>query len=136
MYGSVTHLVAQPSTLAERCAAARILAADLSQAQEAHVDRSQMAASRSTRVAAAHTPIPVFVDGMDNGCSHAFGALPERLAIVSTAQGGEAAPAPAPAGSSEASPVVLRWLGGKGPEDYSVLACRDALDRLLPKASA
>jgi len=56
-------------------------------------------------------PIPLCVDTMANLASYAFGALPERLVIV---QGG-----------------VVRFIGGKGPEQYSTAEARDALERLL-----
>mmetsp|Transcript_15150 Transcript_15150/g.39123 ORF Transcript_15150/g.39123 Transcript_15150/m.39123 type:complete len:98 (+) Transcript_15150:486-779(+) len=56
--------------------------------------------------------IPLCVDLMDNALSVAFGALPERLVILRDG--------------------VVEWIGGKGPEDYSVGEMRAALDVLLP----
>ena len=55
--------------------------------------------------------LEVLVDSMDNYASHFFGALPERLAIVYRGK--------------------LSFLGGRGPEDYSIQHCREALIDLL-----
>ena len=133
MYGAVTHQVRQPVRLSERVANARVLERELVAAQRAH-GKAAAADANAADAAAASTDdaagdaaaqvIPVVVDGMDNAASFAFGALPERLAILARHgdAGGEAA--------------RLRWLGGKGPEEYSVRACRDALGELLPPAGA
>ena len=58
-------------------------------------------------------PPLLLVDSMENSASLTFGALPERLAILDSASG------------------ALLWLGGKGPEDYSVAAARNALEDLI-----
>lgn len=58
---------------------------------------------------------PVFVDGMQNTVSKSFGALPERLTIIVNGE--------------------MKFLGGKGPEDYSVDECQKALQQLLTKAN-
>jgi len=154
MYGAVTHQVRQPVRLSERVANARVLERELVAAQRAHGKAAAAAAAEAYAAVGASGPcavaaaadanaadaaaastddaagdaaaqvIPVVVDGMDNAASFAFGALPERLAILARHgdAGGEAA--------------RLRWLGGKGPEEYSVRACRDALGELLPPAGA
>mmetsp|Transcript_12201 Transcript_12201/g.14738 ORF Transcript_12201/g.14738 Transcript_12201/m.14738 type:complete len:105 (+) Transcript_12201:494-808(+) len=54
---------------------------------------------------------PIVLDGMDNLISKSFGALPERLAILVNGK--------------------LVFLGGKGPEEYSVLECRRALQDVV-----
>ena len=60
-----------------------------------------------------HAPhdLPLVVDTMANAASIAYGALPERLAIL---QGG-----------------VVRFIGGKGPEEYSIDEARIALRDVL-----
>lgn len=91
LYGSVTHFLPQPTTLAERCHAATLLATELRK-----LDAPSM---------------PLCVDTMPNRASYAFGALPERLVIVQSG--------------------VVQFIGGKGPEQYSIAEARDALQRLL-----
>ena len=53
---------------------------------------------------------------MDNAASDYFGALPERLVILKG--GGE-----------------IAWIGGKGPEEYSVSACAAALTELIAQSA-
>ena len=91
LYESVTHLVKQATTDDERRAAAALLAGEL-----------------RTRGAEDAT---VVVDGLSNEASLAFGALPERIAIVRDGR--------------------LAFLGGKGPEEYSIAAAREALAAML-----
>ena len=91
LYESVTHLVKQATTDDERRAAAALLAEELRKLGE--VDAT------------------VVVDSLSNYASLAFGALPERLAIVRDGR--------------------LVFLGGKGPEEYSVGAAREALAAML-----
>ena len=55
--------------------------------------------------------LPLVVDSMSNAASVAYGALPERLVIL---QDG-----------------VVRFIGGKGPEMYSISEARRALQRLV-----
>lgn len=107
LFGAVAHVIPQHASLAARQAAAQVLHAELA---AAWARQQQLAGAPSA------CPCPVLVDGMGNAASRAFGALPERLAVL---VGGE-----------------LRWLGGKGPEGYSLLAARDALDTLLASAGA
>ncbi len=59
--------------------------------------------------------VAVLADGMDDAASRAFGALPERLAVLVPYRGG----------------WKLAFLGGKGPDAYSVDACREALLEIL-----
>lgn len=59
----------------------------------------------------ASPAITLCVDHMDNAASLAFGALPERLVIL---KGG-----------------VVRFIGGRGPEAYSIEECRTALQALI-----
>jgi len=92
MYGQVKHLTAQPVTIAERCVMAHSLAEKL----------------KSLRAPAS---LALCVDRMDNGASCAFGALPERLAIL---KGGK-----------------LQFIGGAGPSGYSIRECCAALKKLL-----
>jgi len=92
MYGQVKYLTTQPVTIAERCKMAQGLADKLSSLK-------------------ASSSIAMCVDRMDNGVSRAFGALPERLAIL---DGGK-----------------LQFLGGAGPSGYSILACQAALKKLI-----
>lgn len=63
LYGQVKHLTKQPTTLAQRCAMAQILADEL-------------------KFLRCPKTVPVCVDRMDNAASHAFGAIPERLIIL------------------------------------------------------
>ena len=92
MYESVTHLIAQHTTIRARCDAATQLLGELS-ARGAPAD------------------LPLVVDTLSNSASFAFGALPERLVIVQRG--------------------VVQFIGGKGPEEYSVQEARIALHRLL-----
>jgi len=92
MYGQVKHLTTQPVTIAERCRMAQSLAETL-------------------QSSAASASIALCVDRMDNGASRAFGALPERLAIL---KGGK-----------------LQFMGGAGPFGYSISACSAALKKLI-----
>ena len=55
--------------------------------------------------------VPIFADAMNDAASLAFGALPERLAIVLDGQ--------------------VRFIGGKGPEDYSMDHAAAALRALV-----
>jgi len=92
LYGQVTHFTKQPVTLAQRSTMAQLLADKLKDLQ-------------------ASPSISLCVDRMDNAVSCAFGAIPERLAIM---KGGK-----------------LQWLGGAGPSGYSIPACATALKKLL-----
>jgi len=92
LYGQVKHLTKQPVTLAQRSTMAQILADTLKELE-------------------ASPRLPVCVDRMDNAVSLAFGAIPERLAIL---KGGK-----------------LQWIGGAGPMNYSVPACVAELKKLL-----
>lgn len=56
---------------------------------------------------------------MQNLASQVFGALPERLAILESS--GEE-------GGGDVN--ILRFLGGKGPEEYSVNECRKVLENI------
>lgn len=76
----------------ERLAAARILRRDAAAAGVAESD------------------VKLLVDGLDDEVAAAFGALPERLAIVQHGR--------------------LVWLGGCGPMDYSVPALTAELARI------
>ncbi len=60
---------------------------------------------------AGKQPPPVLVDTMENRAAIVFGALPERLAIVREG--------------------MVVYLGGKGPFEYSLEHCRDALKEVL-----
>uniref|UniRef100_A0A7S2RTH7 Iodothyronine deiodinase n=1 Tax=Rhizochromulina marina TaxID=1034831 RepID=A0A7S2RTH7_9STRA len=84
LYGSVEHMIHQHKTLQDRIAAAQVLVDQVAALQGGEEKRTSR----------------VFVDDMDNAVSMAFGALPERLAVVSHG--------------------VVQWIGGKGPEEYSV----------------
>ena len=57
--------------------------------------------------------VPIFADAMNDAASLAFGALPERLAIVLDGQ--------------------VRFIGGKGPEDYSMDQAAAALRALVTR---
>ena len=54
---------------------------------------------------------PIAVDTLSNAASIAYGALPERLVLL---QGG-----------------IVRFIGGKGPEEYSIDEAAAALASLL-----
>ena len=55
--------------------------------------------------------IPVFADSMSNTASLAFGALPERLVIMLDGH--------------------VQFIGGKGPENYSIDDAKAALQALI-----
>jgi len=55
--------------------------------------------------------MPIFVDTISNEASLMFGALPERLAIVVDGK--------------------VKFIGGKGPEDYSLADLTTALRKLV-----
>ena len=57
--------------------------------------------------------VPIFADAMNDAASLAFGALPERLAIVLDGQ--------------------VRFIGGKGPEEYSMDHAAAALRALVTR---
>jgi len=78
--------------LSDRAAAARVLLAELEQRDAAGV-------------------AAVYLDSMTNATSIAFGAAPERLAVLVDGR--------------------VAWLGGPGPFQYSVPAAREALLGLL-----
>lgn len=56
--------------------------------------------------------LPLYIDRMDNAASDFFGALPERLVIIN-------------------NDGKIAWIGGKGPEEYSVAECAAALEKLV-----
>lgn len=56
--------------------------------------------------------LPLVVDTMTNAASLAFGALPERLVILRNGR--------------------VRFIGGKGPEEYSIAEAQQALREVLP----
>ena len=51
----------------------------------------------------------IVVDHMDNGMSNLFAAHPERLVVVQSG--------------------IVKFIGGRGPEDYSVDALRNYLQK-------
>ena len=59
----------------------------------------------------APADLPLVVDSMSNTASYAYGALPERLVIIQRG--------------------VVRFIGGKGPEEYCVDEAKQALSALL-----
>ena len=63
------------------------------------------------KLAAGPPQIPLVVDTLSNAASLAYGALPERLVIL---QAG-----------------AVRFIGGKGPEEYNIEDARRALQALL-----
>jgi hypothetical protein len=77
-------------------------------------ERAQAAKILDTKMGSlvGHTAqrIPVFTDSMSNEASLQFGALPERLAILLDGQ--------------------VMFIGGKGPEDYSIAEASAALQKL------
>mmetsp|Transcript_64820 Transcript_64820/g.130350 ORF Transcript_64820/g.130350 Transcript_64820/m.130350 type:complete len:138 (-) Transcript_64820:63-476(-) len=109
MFGGVSHMIEQHTSLEARRAAARIMQ------REMDTHSSCLAAedtSEEDHGAAETIGGPeLLVDTMENLASVTFGALPERLLVLVEGR------------------VV--FLGGKGPEDYSVKACREALGRML-----
>lgn len=102
MYDSVVHKVSQPVELHERVDCASILQSELDEA---------LREIESTSTGAVSIHPPIYVDTMTNSVSHAFGAVPERLAILYNGK--------------------MVFLGGKGPETYSVDMCRNALENLV-----
>ena len=92
----------QHTRIEERRAAARVLESEL---------EAIFCKEGCGNYGEAHAPPPVAVDRMNNQCSLAFGALPERLAVLDRGR--------------------LVFLGGKGPEEYSVDACRRVLQKLV-----
>jgi len=90
IHGAVRHHVKQPTTLAQRC---------------------EMAGKLGEELRRLGGETSLYVDLMANGMSHAFGALPERLAIVKSG--------------------TVRFIGGSGPERYSVPDAVTALRKLL-----
>jgi thyroxine 5-deiodinase len=60
---------------------------------------------------AALAAIPLVVDTLSNSASIAYGALPERLVVLQQGR--------------------IQWVGGKGPEEYSIEDARDVLLRLI-----
>jgi hypothetical protein len=92
MYGLVRHFVEQPITFAQRCVMAEVL-------------------SRELRSLQSPPQLLVYVDRMDNAASFAFGALPERLAILKCGK--------------------VQFMGGAGPSGYSISACREALKKIV-----
>ena len=116
MYPAVRHFVAQHTALGERRAAAAILQQEmeaiLHKEEEEEQQQQKPAASTSSSSLTPPASLPrLLVDTMENKASLAFGALPERLAIVVNGR--------------------VHFLGGKGPEMYSVADCRAALAKLL-----
>jgi hypothetical protein len=93
---------AQPATLDDRLAAARVLAGELATLYPG--------AYGSGCIRDGDLP-HVLVDGMANAAATAFGALPERLAICVDGE--------------------LAFLGGCGPHAYSIPCCREALEALV-----
>jgi len=91
LYGQVKHLTKQAVTQAQRNTMAQALADELKTLQA--------------------PPTSLCVDLMDNAVSYAFGAIPERLAILKDGK--------------------LQFLGGAGPYGYSIPACLEALRKLL-----
>lgn len=92
MFGMVTHFIPQHTSMHARLTASDAL-------------RQEIASLTSEPL------LPVAVDLMDNTASRAYGALPERLAIIHDSR--------------------LHWLGGRGPEDFSTNALQAELELLL-----
>ena len=92
----------QHTQLEDRMVAARVLRAKLRETELAALS-----------AVAGGVPVPVFADAMNDAASLAFGALPERLAIVLDGQ--------------------VRFIGGKGPEDYSMDHAAAALRALVTR---
>lgn len=99
LYDSVKHEIKQHETMEQRLKAAKVLDAEC----------------RRLGVA----DLPIVVDEMENLASITFGALPERLIII---RGG------APQAMPRAAGVRVKWIGGKGPEEYSVADCKKWLE--------
>lgn len=75
--------------------------------------RCEAAARLAGELSARGAPstLPLVVDTLANTASYTYGALPERLVILRHG--------------------TVQFIGGKGPEDYSVDEARTALRRLL-----
>jgi len=97
MYPAVSHFIEQHTSLKQRVAAAEILQDELEQLCKVH--------------GCATADLPLCVDAMGNHASVAFGALPERLAIVLDGK--------------------IVWIGGKGPMEYSIAKAELELCKLL-----
>lgn len=97
MYPAVSHFIQQHTSLKQRVAAAEILQDELEVRCNAH----------------GYNPsdLPLCVDAMENKASIAFGALPERLAIIMDGK--------------------IVWIGGRGPMDYSLVDAEKELRKLL-----
>ena len=75
-------------------------------------ERCDAAARLTDELRALDAPdLPLCIDTLDNSASIDYGALPERLVIL---QHG-----------------VVQFIGGKGPEDYSIDEARRALCALI-----
>lgn len=64
-----------------------------------------------TLVEALPASCPIYADGFDDPCSKAFGALPERLVLLLDGE--------------------VLFVGGKGPDEYSVPEAAAALKKVL-----
>ena len=93
MYDSVTHFVAQHTTIESRVSASEKLLDEL----------------RALRPSGDLPPL--VVDTLSNEASLTYGALPERLVVIEKG--------------------VVRFIGGKGPEEYSINEARVALAGLV-----
>jgi len=102
MTSNVKHQIVQHTNMEQRIVAAAVMETEL---------RNIFTTEPRLAETAGESLVPVLVDSMENHAASTFGALPERLAILVDGE--------------------LKFLGGKGPEDYSVLACREALDQIL-----
>lgn len=80
-----------------------------------HVDLdARLQAARTLRAEAEASGVrglPLLVDAMGDAASSAFGAIPERLAILREGR--------------------VEWLGGRGPMEYSVPELHEALNKAL-----
>ena len=104
MMDMVSHQIKQHTSALERHAAAAIMHGEL---------ETVVTAISKEAAEAAESPLTMpslLVDSMENLASTTFGALPERLVILYKGE--------------------VMFLGGKGPEDYSVEECRAALATL------
>lgn len=101
LYPAVEHAIKQHTELDHRVAAATVLRAKL----------ADLHAAAPGVAGVGVAPPPLYVDTMRNSASLSFGALPERLAIVVDDK------------------VV--FIGGKGPEEYSMTEAEVALAGLL-----
>jgi hypothetical protein len=113
MYASVVHKMAQHTSMDERVQCATVLHDELADAMDkATTTASTASSSTASTVGAAAAQKPrIFADTMANSASQAFGALPERLSILVDRK--------------------VAFLGGKGPEMYSVAECRAALEKMV-----